>query len=219
MIRLEPAPEPAEFDTRVRQPGLAAIAELVGEGSDRSRPGSTRKKVAERREGIPADAYPPLWRHALPYLLESYHRVCAYLSLYIEEATGAATVDHFIPKAKAWDTVYEWSNYRLACALMNARKGDSDRVLDPFEIHDDWFDLDLVGYQIKVGAAATGAMAKRVEATIEQLGLNRVVCLKARQHYVESYLGGHIGDVYLRRRAPFIARELERQGYLVNIGK
>jgi hypothetical protein len=31
MIPVEPAPEPADFDSKVRQPGLSAIAELVGE--------------------------------------------------------------------------------------------------------------------------------------------------------------------------------------------
>lgn len=30
MIRVELAQEPAQFDTKVRQPGLRAIAEMVG---------------------------------------------------------------------------------------------------------------------------------------------------------------------------------------------
>jgi hypothetical protein len=31
MIPVEPAPEPPDFDKKVRQPGLSAIAEMVGE--------------------------------------------------------------------------------------------------------------------------------------------------------------------------------------------
>lgn len=214
MIRVEPAPEPPDFDQDVRRPGRAAIAELIGEAAG-ERPGPHREKVAERPEDIPPAAFPPFWRRALPDMLESYHRLCAYLSLYIEHATGARTVDHVIPRSKAWDQVYEWPNYRLACALMNSRKGATDRVLDPFQLEDDWFALELVEFQVKVGSGAQGAIAERVEATIEQLGLNDTECLRAREEYVKAYLEGHIDHDYLCRRAPFVARELERQGRLL----
>lgn len=212
MIRVEAAPEPPEFDKIVRQPGRAAIAELVGEKTQQSRPGRRRRKIAERREDIPGDVFPPFWRKALPHMLESYRRLCAYLSLYIEHATGSPTIDHVIPKSKAWDKIYEWSNYRLACALMNSSKNVTDRVLDPFEIGDDWFALELVEYQVKVGSGARGTVAQRVEETIDRLGLNASECLKARREYVEAYREGYIGYEYLSRRAPFIARELSRQG-------
>ena len=65
MIRVEAAPAPADFDARVRQPGLDAIAELVGEAPSRRRPGPKRKQVANRREEVPAEAFPPLWRNVL----------------------------------------------------------------------------------------------------------------------------------------------------------
>jgi hypothetical protein len=67
-------------------------------------------------------------------MLVAYKRLCAYTCLYIEHVTGGATVDHMIPKSTHWDHVYEWSNYRLACGLMNGRKNDARDVLDPFEI-------------------------------------------------------------------------------------
>lgn len=215
MIRVAAATPPTDFDSRVRQRGMGAIAELVGERPTTPRGGPKRKVVASRREDIPPDAFPPYWRDVLPDMLESYHRLCAYLSLYIEYATGSPTVDHVIPKSKAWVHVYEWSNYRLACALVNSRKSNTDSVLDPFEVHDDWFGLEFVEYQVKPGPGATGPIGDRVVETIEKLGLNEDDCRKARQEYVEAYLGPDpIPLSYVERRAPFIARELRRQGLL-----
>jgi hypothetical protein len=215
MIRVALAPEPPHFTRRVRRPGLSAIAELVGEAPDPPRRGPRRKKVAERREEIPAQAYPPFWREVLPDLLTSYRHICGYTSLYIERVTGAASVDHRIPKARAWDKVYEWDNYRLACALMNSRKGEAENVLDPFEVGDDWFSLELVSYRILPGLGAVGEIRVRVEETLCLLGLNDEICRKARQEYGDCYMKGEIPLSYLERRAPFIYRELRRQGMLL----
>lgn len=214
MIRVTPAPEPPRFHRDVRVPGLRAIAELVGERPHPPRPGRRRQKVAERREDIPAHAFPPFWREVLPDLAAAYHRICAYVCLYIEPVTGAVSVDHMVAKSRAWDQVYEWENYRLACALMNSRKEAIETVLDPFEVEDDWFALELVGYQLIPGPGATGGLQEHVEKTIRDLGLNDATCRKAREEYVESYLAGAIRLDYLERRAPLIASELRRQGRL-----
>lgn len=214
MIPVTPAAEPPNFDKRVRQMGLSAIAELAGERPLVRRRGPKRKKIARTREEIPADKFPPYWRDALDDMLSSYRRLCAYLALYIEHATGGPSVDHVIPKSKAWNRVYEWSNYRLACALMNARKNDLELILDPFEIREGWFALEFVAFQVVVGPAAQGQIIDQVNKSIELLGLNLPECCEARQEYVESYEAGHIDLEYLTRRAPFIAQELRRQGRL-----
>ncbi len=147
-------------------------------------------------------------------MLNAYNRLCAYLALYIEHATGSPSVDHVIPKSKAWDRVYEWSNYRLACVLANSKKNDVDAVLDPFEIGDGFFALEFVEFRVKVGENAVGDLEAKVADTIEKLGLNLPDCCKARQEYFENYKRRHIKLDYLERRAPFIARELRRQGRL-----
>ncbi|MGP0064493.1 MAG: hypothetical protein ACLQGP_12960, partial [Isosphaeraceae bacterium] len=72
MIPVKPAPKPPDFDRKVRQPGLSAIAELVGEPPLIKRPGRRRKKIAERREEIPAENFPPFWREALDDMMERY---------------------------------------------------------------------------------------------------------------------------------------------------
>ena len=213
MIRVLPAPPPRDFDAKVRQPGLRAIAELVGEAPPRA-VGRSHAPVAASREEIPPDRFPPYWREAASDLLEAYDRICSYLCLYIPGGTGAPSVDHMVPKSTRWDQVYEWRNYRLACALMNARKGAVASVLDPFDIEDGWFALELVGFQVMRGERLPDGVRTAVEATIERLRLNDVTCCAARAEFAEDYWRGAISADYLSRHAPFVAVELRRQGRL-----
>ena len=219
MIPVTPASEPADFDARVRRKGLDAIAELTGKKPAQARPGRRRKKVAEKPEEIPADAFPSFWRDVLPDMLHSYNRLGAYLALYIEHATGSPSVDHVVPKSKAWDRVYEWSNYRLACALVNSKKNNLDLVLDPFQMGPGLFALEFYEFQVTPGPLAVGALWDKVKDTIDLLGLSMDDCCAARRAYVENYeLGPGQGGIdlgYLERRAPFVAQELRRQGRLL----
>ena len=214
MIRVELAAEPANFDQVVRQPGLSALAEMVGEPPLLKRRGRRREKIADQRDDIPSDKFPPYWTDVLPELLTAYGRICAYVSIYIERVTGSASVDHMIPKSTAWQEAYEWRNYRLACSLMNARKGAVAHVLDPVEIQDDWFDMELVGFQLRPSQTQEDGIQARVSATIEQLSLNDRECCDIRAEYAEDYWSGEITWQRLRRRAPFVARQLEKQGRL-----
>lgn len=214
MIPIAPAAEPSSFDGTVRKPGLDAIRELVGEAPLAKRPGPKRKKIAVSRNAIPADKFPPFWRAELANMLDAYKRLCAYTCLYIEPVTGGASVDHMLPKSTHWDRVYEWSNYRLACMLMNSRKNEAADVVDPFEVGDGWFMLELDECQVICGPGLEVSIATRVKSTIDRLQLNDRECLKARQAYARSYSDGEIPLDYLQRRAPFIARELRRQNKL-----
>src|SRR5207249_1405577 len=107
----------ASFDEAVRVPGLRAIAEMVGEKPLRNA-GRRYRKIADRREDIPADEFPPYWTESLNDLMKLYDRVCAYSCFRIHAVTGSRSVDHFAAKSRRWDRVYEWSNYRLACSLL-----------------------------------------------------------------------------------------------------
>lgn len=211
MIRVEQAPEPADFDSKVRQPGLRAIAEMTGTPDLPKRRGRPREVIAASPDEIPADKFPSLWTEALPELLEGYGRVCAYMSFYIERVTGAPSVDHMLPKSLDWSEIYEWRNYRLACSLMNSRKNAYRDVLDPLEIEDGWFRMELVGYQVIPDPELPADTREKVQATIERLKLNDYECLKLREEYAEDFNLGNISQNYLRRRAPFLAREIERQ--------
>ena len=92
-----------------------------------------------------------------------------------------------IPKSTAWDQAYEWDNYRLACSLMNSRKGDAVSVLDPFDVEDGWFVLELVAFQVLPAHDLADPTAAAVEDTIDRLRLNDEECCGAREEYAEEY--------------------------------
>ena len=202
MIRVTPAPEPESFDRVVRQPGLRALGRLA------------EREYSGLRDAIPAGKFPPLWRDSMDDLLARYARVCAYLCLHIPRGTGAATVDHMVPKSRSWELAYEWSNYRLACSLMNSRKGVAPVVLDPFEVEDGWFVLEPVEFQVFAARGLSQSVANRIDETIGLLGLNDQRCRDARVGYAQDYWDGHVTFDYLTRHAPFVARELQRLGRL-----
>ena len=185
MIHVDLQPEPSDFDERVRQPGRRALAE------------GTRP-------------LPPYWRECLPQLYERYRGICAYLCIRIPRGTGARSVDHLLPKSKRPDRAYEWDNYRLASALMNARKHDFEDVLDPFEIPDGWFVLELSFLQVMPSPSLDPATRAKVQATIDRLGLNDKECTDARVEVYELYREGATLE-QLAYLSPFIAQEVARQ--------
>ena len=202
MMRVQPAPEPDAFDELVRQPGRRALDRLAAE------------KYSGSKEAVPAREFPPHWRRSLDDLLAAYQRICSYLCLYIPRGTGARSVDHMVPKSMAWDRAYEWDNYRLACSLMNSRKGDAAHVLDPFDVEDGWFVLELVAFQVLPAHGLADPTAAAVEDTIDRLRLNDEECCGAREEYAEDYWSERIPFDYMMRHAPFVANNLRRQNRL-----
>lgn len=187
MIHVDPQPEPDDFDARVRQPGLAAIR-----NGDRP--------------------LPDLWRHCLDALMERYRHTCAYACFEIHPVSGGRSVEHWAPKSKQPELAYEWSNYRLVCRLMNSRKGVFENVLDPFTIEMGWFQLEFVGLTVIPNPDLASAERAAVQATIDRLALNDEVVSRAREADYVDYRQAEISWSYLRRRNPFVAAELERQG-------
>lgn len=230
MIHVEPAPEPARFHDEVRAPGLRAVAEMVGKSPPYPRTrgsaykqrtqtvvepgGSKRKVLVIREEDLQSSELPAYWTECLDDLMEAYDQVCAYSCFRIHEVTGARSADHFAPRSRAWNLVYEWSNYRLACSRLNARKRDFTDVLDPFEVHTGWFRLELVGFQALPAADLDASIAGRVQNTIDRLGLNDQDLRSSRAKDAEYYWAGDVSLQVLREESPFVATELARQGRL-----
>ncbi|MCP4663974.1 MAG: hypothetical protein GY856_51990 [bacterium] len=193
MIHVEPQPEPSDFDAKVRRRGLQFLS----------------RHPEPSTSGWRNHDY---WRKILPALYEAYHRICAYSCHWIPPDTGGRSVEHFLPKTKYPDRAYEWSNYRLVCLTLNGRKGDHEDVLDPFVVEDGWFVLDFPSLQIKPSADLDMPSRRRVQTTIERLCLNdEGTCLRNRSYYIRDYCQGEINFSHLRRCAPFVAMELERQ--------
>ncbi len=220
MIYVEPQPEPPDFDERVRQPGLSELEVMIGGRGWISRSGPRRQQLVirgvpvTRIEDIPPNELPRYWTRVLPDLCECYGRICAYACVYIERVTGAPTVDHWIPKSSDPRQAYEWDNFRLACSLFNSRKGVKAELVDPFKTCEGWFALDFVAFEVVPGVASTDPRFTAIEHTIspDGLDLNSYECRTLREEYVEGYRSGEISWSYLEQRAPFVARELRRQG-------
>lgn len=214
MIRVTLKAEPEMFDAQVRQPGRALLRVLLGHDAPGGR-WLDRKKLADRLDDIPVDdLYARLWQGpCLEWLCAAYDNTCAYLGIRISRAQAPATVDHFIAKSHgAWGRVfaYEWSNYRLSALRPNQRKGRAE-ILDPFEVDDGWFALDLVEGQVKAGLGVSPAIRGRVDATIHALGLNDPLVREERKKFITWWENGmRFAD--LEKEAPFVAREIARQG-------
>lgn len=199
MIPVTPQPEPDDFDEKVRRKGLKYLQEN-GIELDRSLPSGTK--------------LPSYWRDCLDDLYSRYHGLCAYLAIFFERVTGGGSVDHFIAKSKRADLAYEWSNYRLASSIMNSRKGEFDDVLDPFEIHEDMFHLELVSGRIYPNPRLPAGELRRVTNTITRLGLDDPGCRETRARHYQYYCEESYTGDFLKRHSPFVWREANRQGLL-----
>jgi hypothetical protein len=144
--------------------------------------------------------------------MTSYDEVCAYASVRINEITGGRSADHFAAKSSALNAAYEWSNYRLACRLMNARKSTFDDVLDPFTIAPGTFELMPLTGGLIVSPALTGQAAIDAGHTRDRLRLDDGAFRKVRLRYIDWYLAGDISERVLKQVSPFIWAELQRLG-------
>jgi uncharacterized protein (TIGR02646 family) len=197
VIPLIQQPEPADFENKVRSKGVVFLQTVP------------QPKAWNNRE---------YWRESLKDLHEAYNQVCAYSAQWISWIEGSPTVDHFIPKSVKPELAYEWSNFRLSCLKMNARKRDFQDVLDPFQIEPGWFVLDFPSLLIKVNPTLEEPIKKQVKSTIKRLKLNDDDnCVKHRQDWLMRYCEGKFKIEFLKETAPFIAYELERQNLVDEI--
>lgn len=220
MRRVVRAPPPPAFEATVAAKGRAALLELTGDPAAPRRPGPKREPVASDAADIPASALPELWTAALPMLREAYQHTCAYLGFLIDEATATATVDHFVPKSADPRRAYDWDNFRLASSQMNTNKGEHQDVLDPFEVEDGWFALDLGTFEIRPNEELRDPeLCARIQATIHRLKLNDPIYRRSRQKVYRRYRGIDTPTpwpiAYVREHAPYVAAELRRLGKLL----
>ncbi|MBD2279723.1 hypothetical protein [Aphanizomenon flos-aquae] len=200
MIPIKPQPEPDDFDEKVRQPGLAFLSKVPN----------------PKTEDWKNYDY---WRRSLPDLYTSYNKICAYSAQWIPRPEGSPTVDHFLPKSPKPELAYEWHSFRLACLSLNQRKGTQLDVIDPFELPVNSFILDFPSLIIKPNPELLYPLKGRVISTINRLELNDYdKCIDGRLEWLKTYYEHNSSFDYLKRKAPFIAYELERQG-LVEVDK
>lgn len=95
---------------------------------------------------------------------------------------------------------------------MNARKLCFEDLIDPFDVQQDWFCLEMVGFSVFPNPELGSVLQSRIQGTIERLKLNRFKDQRASD--AEDYWSRRIEFSILQRESPFVARELTRQNRL-----
>lgn len=196
MIYVHPQPEPENFENTVRKPG---------------------KKFLQKTSHPINWKHHEYWQKSLPDLYRVYGGICAYSAHWIPRSLTDPTVDHFIPKSNRPELAYEWDNFRLSCGRLNRLKLNYEDVLDPFTIGADWFWMHFPSLQLQPNKQLEHQDKSRIWATIARLQLNGSVAIEGREVWIKDYHDRQISFEFLKRNAPLIAREIERQGLIEKI--
>jgi hypothetical protein len=189
MIQVVEQPEYPGFNAEVRVPGAAFLA---------NNPNPTSDQFKKKN----------FWQKASKELHAAYSGVCAYTAIYLPDQ---GSVDHFFPKTTHPQLAYEWSNYRLASGRVNSRKGNQANILDPFEVQNDWFFLDIPACLLRANPNLPKPLRTRISGTINSLGLNDENYADERCNILVLFAGAHVSCDFLQQRYPFLAKELTRQ--------
>jgi hypothetical protein len=191
MIRVVLAPEYPNLGGEGRAPGAAFLAEC---------PNPNSKQFNKKN----------FWIRAAKELHAAYSGICAYTAMYLPEQ---GSVDHFRPKSTFPLLAYEWDNFRLASGRVNTSKGNQADVIDPFEVENDWFYLDIPACLLRPNPNLDRPTRNRINGTINSLRLNQDDnYVQERCNILIDFACGEISEGFLRRRYPFLSKEVIRQG-------
>jgi uncharacterized protein (TIGR02646 family) len=191
-------PEPDDFDQKVRARGRKFLEKI---------PNPTNKEWQGKE----------FWRDVLTDLATGHNNICSYCAQWISHPTGQPTIDHYIPKSVAPFSAYEWSNFRLCCSQLNTWKSNFQDVVDPFVIALNSFQLDFDTLMIKPNPELTQAAQEQINATLRRLRLNTdEAFIASRQSWIEDFRQGEMSFQHFKKRMPFIAYEMLRQGLVQN---
>ncbi len=183
-----PLIEPAEFDAKCRKKGQKWLE---------NNPSTTR----------PAAFWSP-FRLALA---AGFSERCGYGAMWI----SSGTVDHHVSIQENRGLAYEWNNYRYVEGWINSAKNRKPAVdlLDPFEVEDDWFAIELPSLQLMLTDKVPEHAITKARYTLQALPLQhdeRIV--RIRRQWLEMYEDGTPLDV-IRKKAPLIAEAIERESW------
>jgi hypothetical protein len=200
MIQIPQFRPPANFDNQVRNPGLRFL---------RRTPRPTNDQWGKHN----------FWRYAHDDLYNLYHGICAYCASWTPRGKGTnspdkmTSIDHFVPKSHVPTLAYEWSNYRLCRARINASKGERTDIIDPFQIHGDWFIIDFYTFLISANGGLPPLIETNIENTITALELNHNDFVEQRIDVIKGYSLGLLNFGQVQEKFPFIAYEMTRQRF------
>lgn len=189
MIPVVKAPEPKDFDKKVRKRGNNFLA---------------RNPTALSKD------FPPYWQKIQKDLWDAYSGVCAYLAIYYRFGTGASSVDHFVPKSQDRNLTYEWDNYRLSCLKLNRDK-NAKNILDPFKLHQNSFFINFLDGSVYPNPNEDPAYQKDCQNTIDALDLNNQNHCDMRIEHYTYYKNKDFTLSFLKKKSPFVYCEIIRQ--------
>ncbi len=165
------------------------------------------RRWVEDHPGVTA-GMPDCWRRFVIPLPLGFGNRCGYLAM--RDMNG--TVDHYLSTEEHPEEAYNWANYRYATGWLNSSKQTVDRqVLDPFEVREEWFEIDLASLHLKLTPAIPAKVRARAEYTLERLKLDcgpRVI--STRETYLEEYREGKYSLDHLADIAPLLATAVRR---------
>lgn len=208
-------PEPADFDTRVRQPGLIVLAAA----------GLSPTAIVSRAELMRAGGSikPDFWRRMRHELKAAFSDCCAYSCFLLEDSftpSGtelSASVDHFQPISRSpAGLAYEWSNLRWAWSTIdNQHKRNQLVALDPCSISFFPFELDVGDFGRLLPRTGLNNQGRTdAEQALQALGLNQANCVVRRQAWANDFIANaqRYGDPLMQRWQPFLWQELKCLG-------
>ena len=148
----------------------------------------TRKWVQHYRNGVepkPTDSY---WRRFHGDLGQVFHSLCAYC-----EKICKGEIDHFRPKSKFPELVYDWSNWLFTCHDCNIAKrekwpiaGYVDPCAKSAKDHPEYcFTFDTLTGEILPMEDLSSSRRRQAGKMIEDLQLNRHDHLRQRRERIE----------------------------------
>ncbi len=186
MIRISsPIIEPATFDAECRQKGKDWLAQQT------------------TLDGRPRDFWSPFRED----LRAGFLCRCGYYAMYIHDGT----VDHFLSwdncKATNPQLAYEWSNFRFIANSLNSKKGTlDDQLLDPFEVGDDWFEVEIPSFVLRMTERIPSHLRKKAADTLDRLDLQQGrKAVTLRWEWYEQHRLGELSLAGLNRNAPLVA--------------
>lgn len=186
MIPVAPVPEPDDFDEEVRKPGRTWLA---------NNPPPKRPK--------------DLWSPFREALAKGFQHRCGYTPMW----DPVGSVDHHHSVKVKRELAYEWDNYRYVAEWLNKSKRNEDQaVLDPYEVGEGWFEIELPSLVLKLTDEVPAALRARAEHTLARLHLRddeRV--MRQRREWYRMYEEGEINLAGLRKKAPLIALAIEKR--------
>ena len=192
MIRIEPPAEPERFDRVCRKPG--------------------NRWLDEHPTGDPPAKF---WRPFVLDLCRGFRKRCSYTAMW--DLNG--TIDHFLSRANHRHLSYEWSNFRYVTGWINSSKQALDeRVLDPFQVRDEWFELVLPSLIMRMTRCVPARIRPLAEFTLKRLRLDDGDNVyRNRRAYYDGFQEKGYGFAWLEDCAPMLATAIRRERILAHL--